>query len=323
MPPDLPSLVFRSTALTEGFTDDELQRRCDDGDLIRVRPGVYCPAESATDLDAVARHRVLISSTVPKLLVESVVSHTSAAVLLGLPLWNTSLRKVTSTIDRSNGGRSSTHTHLRSAPFAADEVTAIDGIPVFGPVRTVVDLARTFPFEQAVVVGDAAMQKFGLTHDELFDGLRRWPRRPGAPAARRAIRFMDGRSESVGESRSRVRMHEAGLPAPELQYRIVSADGQFLGRTDFCLPDLGVIGEFDGASKYGKLLRPGQTPSEAIFEEKRREDSLRDSGAEVVRWVWSELDDFATVAARWTRAIERATVSPHPRWRQSTSPSDC
>ncbi|MFH5209870.1 hypothetical protein [Antrihabitans spumae] len=317
MPPDLPSLVFRSTALTEGFTDDELQRRCDDGELIRVRPGVYCPAESATDLDAVARHRVLISSTVPKLIVESVVSHTSAAVLLGLPLWNTSLRKVTSTIDRSNGGRSSTHTHLRSAPFAADEVTVIDGIPVFSPVRTVVDLARTLPFEQSVVVGDAAMQKFGLTHDELLDGLARWPRRPGAPAARRAIRFMDGRSESVGESRSRVRMHDAGLPRPELQFEVRGEDGIFIARTDFALPELGVVGEFDGASKYGKLLRPGRTPSEAVFEEKRREDSLRDTGVEVVRWVWSELDDFDQVAERWHRAIARAQS------RSSTSPTDC
>lgn len=317
MPPDLPSLVFRSTALTEGFTDDELQRRCDDGELIRVRPGVYCPAESATDLDAVARHRVLISSTVPKLIVESVVSHTSAAVLLGLPLWNTSLRKVTSTIDRSNGGRSSTHTHLRSAPFATDEVTVIDGIPVFSPVRTVVDLARTLPFEQSVVVGDAAMQKFGLTHDELLDGLARWPRRPGAPAARRAIRFMDGRSESVGESRSEVRMHDAGLPRPELQFEVRGEDGIFIARTDFALPELGVVGEFDGASKYGKLLRPGRTPSEAVFEEKRREDSLRDTGVEVVRWVWSELDDFDQVAARWHRAIARA------RSRSSTSPTDC
>lgn len=317
MPPDYPSLVFRSTALREGFTDDELQRQCNDGELIRIRPGVYCHADTASELDAIAKHRVLISSTVPKLVVDSVVSHASAAVLLGLPLWNTSLRKVTSTIDRSNGGRSSTRTHLRSAPFAAEEVTVVDGIPVFSPVRTVVDLARTLSFEQSVVVGDAAMQKFGLTHDELLDGLGRWPRRPGAPAARRAIRFMDGRSESVGESRSRVRMHHAGLPQPELQFEVRREDGLFIARTDFALPELGVVGEFDGASKYGKLLRPGQTPSDAIFEEKRREDSLRDTGVEVVRWVWSELDDFDQVAARWHRAIVRAQS------RSSTSPSDC
>ncbi len=42
------------------------------------------------------------------------------------------------------------------------------------------------------------------------------------------------------------------------------------------------MGEFDGRIKYGRLLRPGQEAGDAVFEEKRREDAIRDEGWKVV-----------------------------------------
>ena len=39
----------------------------------------------------------------------------------------------------------------------------------------------------------------------------------GVPDARRVVAFADARSESVGESRSRVAIALAGLPPPQLQ----------------------------------------------------------------------------------------------------------
>ena len=39
------------------------------------------------------------------------------------------------------------------------------------------------------------------------------------------------------------------------------------------------LGEFEGRGNYGRLLlRPGQRPEQALFEEKRREDALGDLG---------------------------------------------
>jgi hypothetical protein len=64
-------------------------------------------------------------------------------------------------------------------------------------------------------------------------------------------------------------------------------------------------GEFDGKVKYGRALRPGQDPGDAVFDEKRREDALRDQGLQVVRWVWAELATFDVVAARLRRAFVR------------------
>jgi hypothetical protein len=43
-----------------------------------------------------------------------------------------------------------------------------------------------------------------------------------------------------------------------------------------------------------------------VFEEKRREDALRDRGLQVVRWVWDELDPFDLPVGRLHRAFARA-----------------
>lgn len=52
-----------------------------------------------------------------------------------------------------------------------------------------------------------------------------------------------------------------------------------------------VVGEFDGRDKYLKpeYLR-GRTPSDVVFEEKVREDRIRATDRNVVRWVWDELN---------------------------------
>jgi hypothetical protein len=74
-------------------------------------------------------------------------------------------------------------------------------------------------------------------------------------------------------------------------------------RTDFWWEEFRTVGEFDGKVKYGRYLRPGQAPGDAVFAEKRCEDALRDHGFEVVRWVWDELETFDQVEARLRRAF--------------------
>ncbi|WP_433664943.1 hypothetical protein ACQPW1_23960 [Nocardia sp. CA-128927] len=196
---------------------------------------------------------------------------------------------------------------MHSSPFDETELTIVDGLRVLSPARTVVDLARTSPFEEAVVVGDAAMREYRLTTNDLLESLEHWPRRPGAAKARRAIVFMDARSESPGESRSRVRMHLAGLPKPELQHVVTDVQANFLARVDFALPEFGIVGEFDGRAKYGRLLRPDTTPAQAVYEEKLREDALRAQDLQVLRWTLPDLDHFHPTATRWRNAITRAT----------------
>jgi hypothetical protein len=121
------------------------------------------------------------------------------------------------------------------------EVTMIDGVAVCSRTRTVLDLARTLPTEQAVASGDRALA-LGLAQEDLEVGLLAMQRWPGVRSARRAVAFLDIRSESVGESISRVRLMEEGLPAPEPQREIFGPDGRLIARVDFCWEEHKTIG---------------------------------------------------------------------------------
>jgi len=235
-----------------------------------------------------------------------VLSHQSAAVVYGLPLWKTPLDRVHLTRNRRGGGRITRRTTVHCAPIG-EHVAVVDGHALTLPARTVVDLARTLPFEQAVVVGDAAVRRFGVGREDLEAELARAARRHGVDAARRVVRFLSGHSESVGESRSRVMLSRAGLPAPSQQGEVFEPGGRRIGRVDFHFDGI-VLGEFDGRVKYGRLLKPGQSPGDAVFAEKQREDALRDLGFQVVRWTWDDLEAPGQVAERVRRAIARAAM---------------
>jgi hypothetical protein len=283
--------------LASGFSDDEVRRLLRIGDLTRVRRGSYfvgpLPEEPAR------RHRLAISAAVRALADEAVLSHISAAVVHGLPLWNVPLGWVHVTRARPTGGRRGRIVHVHTAPLQADEIALVDGIAVTSVARTVVDVARTVPFEQAVVVVDGALAKGLVDGPALAEALLRATGWRGAPAARRAVAFGEPGAASVGESRSRVAIMRAGLPQPVLQWEVRDGSGHLIGRTDFGWPELSAVGEFDGEIKYGRLLRPAQSAGEAVFAEKVREDHIRATGLGMARWVWHELGPtFGPVAAR-------------------------
>lgn len=100
-------------------------------------------------------------------------------------------------------------------------------------------------------------------------------------------------------------LSRAGLPAPSQQGEVFEPGGRRIGRVDFHFDGI-VLGEFDGRVKYGRLLKPGQSPGDAVFAEKQREDALRDLGFQVVRWIWDDLGSPRLVTERVRRAIARA-----------------
>ncbi len=296
-------LHLRPHLLDAGFTDAELLRLRRAGAVTTVRPGAYVSGDDERLREPATRHALLIGSTLPRLAPGAVVSHVSAAVLHGLPLWKVPLARVHVTRDARAGGRVSGGLHVHVAPLESADVTSVAGVAVTSVARTIVDLARAVPFEQAVVIADGALAARLVRPDELLVVRDRSSRRHGGAAARRVLAFADGRSESVGESRSRVALWRSGLPTPVPQWEVRSTNGTFVGRADFGWPELHTVGEFDGRVKYGRLLRPGQQPGDAVFEEKLREDALRGERLSVVRWTWKDLDRFDPVAARLRRGF--------------------
>jgi hypothetical protein len=188
--------------------------------------------------------------------------------------------------------------------LADQDLATIDGVAVTSLGRTVLDLCRTLPIEQAVAAGDRALA-YGLVVEVLEQALIQLGRSPGVRSARRAIQLMDARSESAGESVSRVRIISDGLPVPKPQEVIRTPAGVFVARVDFCWKKQRTVGEFDGKIKYGRLLKPGQRVEDVVYEEKRREDAFRDLGWKVVRWLWEDLYRPGVLRDRLQRAFAR------------------
>ncbi len=302
-----PQLRLRRDELDAGWSDGELDRLVRGGDLTRLRRGAY--VNSTLPLEPAERHRLLIAATLSGLRRRAVVSHQSAAVLLGLPLWDVALDRVHITrtppawTDRS--GVLCGHV----ARLRDDEIMEMDGILVTDPVRTALDLARSLRHEAAVVTLDAGLHRGLLTHDELRARLFDLSGTPGSRSAARAVQAADGRSESVGGSRSRVILTRWKLAPSALQFEIRSPSGTVIGRTDFAWEEHRLVGEFDGRIKFGRLLRAGQNAGDAVFGEKRREDAIRDEGWGVIRWVWAELARPDRLAARVRRARDRSAAA--------------
>ena len=86
---------------------------------------------------------------------------------------------------------------------------------------------------------------------------------------------------------TRVQFFRYGIPAPTLQQEIRDDRGQLIGRVDFGWEEFRHLAEFDGKVKYESMLRPGESASDCVFREKRREDALRGIGHGMTRIVWS------------------------------------
>lgn len=250
-PRETPDLVLRRAALAEGWSDEELGRRIRRGELTRLRPGAYAAPEVARD--PVRRHRRMVTATLAALRRPAVVSHQSAAVLHGLPLWGVPLGRVHVTRTPPATAEVGRALHCHVARLREDDVVVVDGLAVTGVVRTALDLAldlaRTLPFE-----GGGRDARRGAAPPPARPGAARGRpgrlgRVPGVRSATRAVRFADGRSESVGESRSRVLLHRLGLMPSTLQLEVADAAGGSLGRAVFAWEEERVVGEFDGRVK--------------------------------------------------------------------------
>jgi Transcriptional regulator, AbiEi antitoxin len=297
-------LLLRRDAIVSGRSDSELGRLVRAGDLVRLRRGAYVDQVLPSDVAAV--HRLLIQATVATLRRPSVLSHQSAAVVHGLPLWDVPLDRVHITRHPPAWNDTSAVLCCHVARLRDDEVVIVDGMAVTDAVRTALDLARSLPHEAAVVMLDAALHLGLLTQDTLRMRLFDIAGVPGSRSAARAVAAADGRSESVGESRSRVILHRWKLAPSALQFEVRSAGGAVIGWSDFAWEEQRLLGEFDGKVKYGRLLKPGQDPGDVVFAEKRREDAMRDENWNMVRWVWADLRRPDRLAARVRRAQARA-----------------
>jgi hypothetical protein len=188
----------------------------------------------------------------------------------------------------------------------AGDVTEVRGVPVVRPARAALETALLAGVERGLVTADSGLHRGLFTRQALEDRHELMTRWPGSQPLHLVTRLADGRSESVGETRSRYLFWTQHLPMPELQYPVRDGSG-LAGVTDFAWPEHRLLGEFDGRVKYGRLLRPGEEPGDAVFREKRREDLLRRvTGWSMVRITWDDLYHPERTAAVVRQLMRRA-----------------
>jgi hypothetical protein len=107
---------------------------------------------------------------------------------------------------------------------------------------------------------------------------------------------------------TRVQFFRYGIPMPQLQYRVVDHNGVLVGIADFGWEEFRHLGEFDGKVKYQRLLRPGESPSDSVVREKRREDRMRASLRGMTRFTWASVmpDNARQTMVELRRAMDES-----------------
>jgi hypothetical protein len=263
------------------------------GRVLRLCEGAYVSASDWAGLDDRRRHLLIAHAAVAVRRRRLVFSHWTAVAAWGLPYLGSLPAEAHAVAERTTGGR--TDDALVRHCVGIPRTSFLGGLEVTQLARTVVDVARTAPFADAVVVADAALQRLGSC-EELVEHLGA-PRSRGVGRARAVLEFADPASASPGESLSRVSIHRAGLPAPILQHRFEDAIGAIY--VDFWWPRFNLVGEFDGAIKYDDArFLAGRTPAQALLDEKDREDRIRALGPRVTRWRWKTAASPARLRAQ-------------------------
>ncbi|WP_137159732.1 type IV toxin-antitoxin system AbiEi family antitoxin domain-containing protein [Blastococcus sp. CCUG 61487] len=297
-----------------GYDHAEIRRLCTSGRWTRLRRGIYIAADDlARAADPAARHRleclaVLLHLGRPR----AALSHGTAARIRDIPVPR-ALGPTIRLTDPDRWRRGDDFLMSR-APLRPGEVVTRGPLRLTSVARTLVDCAREWPLEDAVIAMDAALLGELVSVEELVQAAEAATTWPGARSAARAVALADGRAESVLETRGRLRILGAGLPAPQLQVEIW-ADGRMVAVVDAWFEDSAVAVEFDGRIKNTDPWR-GRTPERVLWEEKRREDALRALDVRVVRVAD---DDLGSRCAAVEQRLGQLVTSPGPATRRFTT----
>jgi predicted transcriptional regulator of viral defense system len=187
-------------AVAAGHQHSEIQNLTHSGRWVRLRRGVLIAAEDlerarrngfAHDVDCLA---VLLALGRPR----TAASHASAARLWGFPVPQSDAAPIRLTDpDRWRRGRDYV---MSRAPLRPGETWRVGPVRLTSAARTLVDCAREWQLEDAVVAMDAALLARRTTPEDLLAAaatVRHWP---GAAGASRAAALADGRAESPLET---------------------------------------------------------------------------------------------------------------------------
>jgi hypothetical protein len=291
----------RAEVLALGHDDRTIARAVRSRSWVRIRPGAFTARDLWPD-EPERRHQVRGRVVSAKLGPAVALSHTTAAIEHGLRLWGADLDVVHVTRLDGGAGRTEAGVVHHEGLLLPEDLRDKGSFRVTSPTRSAIETASLLTTEAGLVVLDSVLQLAARAQlDATWGVMKSWP---GMRSAQICVRMADAGAQSVGESRARHLFFACGLPAPVLQYAVHDDTGALIGICDFAWPGHRLLGEFDGRVKYGRYLRPGEEPGDAVFREKRREDRLCEQlGWRMVRITWADLSRPAETAARVGRLL--------------------
>lgn len=294
----------RQEAIQLGLEDRDLRRGTRSGQLVKVRHGAYTLAPMWQQLDDPGRHGVLTRAVLRSLGDGAAASHHSACALHGLDLWSVPLERAHVTRLDGGAGRTEGDVVHHEGFWLPEDLTTVDGVRTVRAVRAVLESAMLSGVERGLVTASSGLHKGLFTEADLEAQHRLMESWPDSRGLHLVTRLARSGCESVGEARSLYLFWSRALPMPQLQFEVYDGS-RLVGTCDFCWPELGLLGEFDGKTKYGRLRRPHEGPEDAVFREKRREDRIRRlTGFSMIRLTWADLERPKQTAA-WLRASMR------------------
>ncbi len=264
-------VLRRQDLLGAGVTRKGLARALSEGALRQLGTRVIALAGPVEELELRAAVTAL----------DAVVSHQDAARLWGVELVEAGRTPhVTVARNRSRSRHAGTSVHRSTLRPDEVDVDPESGLRVTSVVRTLLDLSRNLPLEQAVVAADSALRQGLCSLPELIAGHAARPRGAGRPRITRVLDLVDPASGSVLESLFRVLVVLAGLPLPQSQFHVLGG-GRVIGRVDFAWPHAHLIVETDGFAFHADRER--------YRADRRRINALVLAGWRVLRFSWEDV----------------------------------
>ena len=343
--------AFSSAAgVALGLSARQLEQAARSGSIVRIRRGLYVassdPAHAHLGLLCDATHRLNSQGT------EAAVMARSAASLLGIgyiaPHPDRVALRATLAIPSASTHRAGCRSglQLRKIDIPPAHITLwTGGLRVTTPLRTGIDLAHEFRKapRHALAAMCLAMrcdiaQSLGLTEARQVTRALETGDRVSFRVAE-MLRILEeanlrgGRAltayvaqanpalENAFEALSWASFVLSGIALPECQRWVQGASGRWY-RVDFLWPGLRLIGEADGAVKYGSAAE--------VMAEKRRQADLEAAGYRFVRWIWEDVVPTpqamirrvehamaeCAAATQWTTAAESTLIAPEiAKWR--------
>lgn len=265
-------VVSRAQLLALGLSPPSIDRRLAAGRLHRIRRGVYAVGHPLLGVDGRRWAAVLALGD------RAVVSHATAASAWDVRRTSSGLIHVTVPDRGGRTPRTGIQVHRPSA-WHAGEVTALSGLPITTPARTLLDLAaagvRGRPLEAAL---DRAELLGLVDFAELDHILARHAGRPGCPALTATLSRY-----TAGSTRTRSVLEELVLEACErhaiLRPRVNAiVEGR---ERDFFWPQSRLIVEADSYAWH-------RSPS-ALDDDRERDAELLLAGYRCLRFTWPQV----------------------------------